>query len=95
MTFPCAMPNNAYILNASGFVARQYLLDNIMSLSSPTSVPPSSHKVKEAVMAAITTMKTKPSDPARYRRADRSIHLFLLTFQLDDGAIDLVPEVLI
>jgi len=94
MTFPCAMPNNVYTLNASGSVARQQLLEDIMSLSLPqTSIPPSSRNVKEAVMAAIRKLKAMPSDQTRYPRADRSVHLFLLTSQLDDGAIDLLPEV--
>jgi len=45
-------------------------------------------------MAAIRKLKkTKPVDPKRYPRADRSVHLYLLTFQLDDGAIDLLLEV--
>jgi len=29
-----------------------------------------------------------PSDPKRYRQAEKGIHLFLLTIQLDEGAID-------
>ena len=94
MTFPCAMPNSVYTLNASGSVARQQLLEDIMSLSLPQpSIPPSSRNVKAAVMAAIRKLKAMPSDPTRYPRADRSTHLFLLTSQLDDGAIDLLPEV--
>jgi len=94
MTFPCATPNTVYTLNASGSVARQQLLEDIMSLSLPqTSIPPSTRNVKEAVMAAIRKLKAMPSDPTRYPRADRSVHLFLLTSQLDDGAIDLLPEV--
>ncbi|RPA90155.1 hypothetical protein L873DRAFT_1795647 [Choiromyces venosus 120613-1] len=94
MTFPCAVPNSVYTLNASGSVARQQLLEDIMTLSLPlTSLPPSSRNVKEAVMAAIRKLKAMPSDATRYPRADRSVHLFLLTSQLDDGAIDLLPEV--
>lgn len=34
-----------------------------------------------------------PSDPTRYPGADRSVQLFLLTSQPDDGGIDLIPEV--
>ncbi|CAZ83056.1 unnamed protein product [Tuber melanosporum] len=94
MTFPCATPNSVYTLNASGSVARQQLLKDIMSLSLPqTSIPPSSRNVQEAVMAAVRKLKAMPSDGTRYSRADRSVHLFLLTSQLDDGAIDLLPEV--
>lgn len=94
MTFPCATPNIVYTLNASGSVARQQLLEDIMSLSLPqASIPPSTRNVKEAVMAAIKKLKAMPSDPTRYPRADRNVHLFLLTSQLDDGAIDLLPEV--
>jgi len=43
-------------------------------------------------MAAIGQLKTMPSNPTKYLREDRSVHLFLLTSQLDDGAIDLLPE---
>ncbi|CUS14992.1 unnamed protein product [Tuber aestivum] len=94
MTFPCAFPNSVYTLNASGSVARQQLLEDIMSLSLPqTSIPPSSRNVKEALMAAIRKLKAMPSDATRYPRAERSAHLFLLTSQLNDGAIDLLPEV--
>jgi len=39
MTFPCAMSNNVYTLNASGSVARQQLLEDIMSLSSVDEHP--------------------------------------------------------
>jgi len=68
--------------------------EGIMSLSLlQTSIPPSPSNVKEVIMAAIRKLKTKPSDPTRYPRADRSVHLYLLTFQLDDGAIDLLLEV--
>ena len=52
MAFPCVMPNNVCTLNASGNVARQQLLEDIMSLPH-TRIPPSSRNVKEAVMAAI------------------------------------------
>ncbi|KAG0633533.1 hypothetical protein HOY80DRAFT_1104625 [Tuber brumale] len=95
MTFPCATPNSVYTLNASGSVARQQLLKDIMSLSLPQAfIPQSSRNVQEAVMAAVRKLKAMPSDTTRYPRADRSVHLFLLTSQLDDGAIDLLPEVL-
>jgi len=70
------------------------LLEDIISLCPPqTSIPPSSRKVKEAVIAGIGILKAMPSDRERYLRADRSVHLFLLTSQLDDGAIYLLPEV--
>jgi len=60
-TFPCAMPNNAYTLNTSGSVARQQLLEDIMSLFLPqTSIPPSSRNVKEAIMAPIRILKAMP-----------------------------------
>jgi len=62
-TIPCAMPNYVYTLNASGIVARQGQLINIMSLSLPhTSIPSSPHNVKEVVKAVIRKMKTVPSD---------------------------------
>jgi len=89
MTFPRAMPNNVYTLNALGSVARQQLLEGTMSLSVlQTSIPPSSRHVKEVVMASIGILKAMASDPTRYPQADRSVHLFLLTSQLDDGGID-------
>ncbi|PWW77832.1 hypothetical protein C7212DRAFT_362443 [Tuber magnatum] len=88
------MDLSVYTLNASGSVARQQLLDDIMSLSLPqTSIPPSSRNVKEAVIAAIRKLKAMPSDATKYPRPGRSAHLLLLTSQLDDGAIDLLPEV--
>ncbi|PUU82903.1 hypothetical protein B9Z19DRAFT_1120009 [Tuber borchii] len=90
-TFLCAMLNNVYTLNSSESVARQQLLKNIMSLSLPqTSIPPSSHNVKEPVMVTIRKLKAMPSDPTRYSRADRKVHLFLLISLVDDGAIDLL-----
>ena len=60
-----------------------------------TSITPSSSNVKEAVMAAIRKFKTKPSDTTNYPRADwdRSVDLYLLTFQPEDGDIDLLLEV--
>ncbi|PUU82893.1 hypothetical protein B9Z19DRAFT_280078 [Tuber borchii] len=42
-------------------------------------------------MATIRKLKAMPSDPTRYSRADRSVHLFLLISR-DDGATDLFPE---
>jgi len=83
MTFPRAIPNNVYTLNASGSVAGQQLLEGTMSLS----VPPLSRNVKEVVMAAIRRLKTMPPEPTRYPQADRSVHLSLLSSHLDDGAI--------
>jgi len=46
-------------------------------------------------MAAIRKLKTKPSDTTNYPRADwdRSVHLYLLTFQLEDEDIDLLLAV--
>jgi len=46
-------------------------------------------------MAAIRKFKTKPSDTTNYPRADwdRSVDLYLLTFQPEDGDIDLLLEV--
>jgi len=44
-------------------------------------------------MAAIGQLKTMVSGPARYPRVDGSVFI-LLTSELDDGAIHLLPEVL-
>jgi len=62
----------------------------------PTGIPPSSHKVKDSrsSIGEIRKSKVIASEPTRYPGADRSVHLCLLTSQLGDGAIDLVPEVL-
>ena len=38
-------------------------------------------------------LKVMPSDLTRCSREDNSVYLFLLTSQIDDGAIDLLPEV--
>ena len=46
-------------------------------------------------MAVIRTLKAFPSNPPRYPQADESVYLFLWTYQLADGAIDLLPEVFI
>jgi len=78
-------PNKSYQDNSCYKVFRVSLL--------PTSIPPSLCNVKEAVMGTIRGLKTKPSDPTRYPRADRSVHLYLLILQLDDRAIDLLLEV--
>jgi len=49
ITFPCAMQNNGYYLNSSGSMARQPLLEDIMSLPlRTTGIPLSSHKVKDS-----------------------------------------------
>jgi len=75
-------------------VAGQQLLEGIMFLSLlQTSIPPSSRNDKEVVMAAIRKLKTKDLDPTRYPRVARSVHLYLVTSQLDGGVIGLLPEV--
>ena len=55
----------------------------------------SARNVKEVVTAAIGRLEAMSSEPTRYARDDRSVHSFLLTTQLDDGAIDLLSEVFI
>ena len=45
-------------------------------------------------MAAIRKLNAVPSDLIRYSPAEGNVHLFLLTSQLDDRAIDLLLEVL-
>ncbi|PUU74408.1 hypothetical protein B9Z19DRAFT_1133374 [Tuber borchii] len=86
------MPNNLYTLNVSGSVAIQQLLEYIMSFSlRQTSIPPSSRGAKELVIAAIRKLKAMTLDPTRDSRVDGSVHSFLLTSQLDHGAIDLPP----
>jgi len=97
MTCLCSMPNKVCTLNPSRSIARQQLLEDSMFLSLPQmSLPPSSRNVKEAAIAAnfIRKLKAMPSDTKRYQRADEIVHLFLLTSQLDHGAIDLPPEVI-
>ena len=42
--------------------------------------------------AAIREVKVIPSGSTRYSRGDRSVHLFLLTSQVDDGPMGLLPE---
>ncbi|PUU83583.1 hypothetical protein B9Z19DRAFT_1118934 [Tuber borchii] len=94
MTGLYAIPNNVCALNASGRIARQQLLENIMFLSLlQMGLQLSFRNVKEAIMAAIRKLKAMPFNPTRYRRADRTVNLLLLTSQLDHGAIDLVQEV--
>ena len=44
-------------------------------------------------MAAIRKLKAMPPSPTRYPGVEKSVHLFLLTSQLGDGAIDTLPEV--
>jgi len=78
--FPCAMPNNEHTLNSSGSVASQQLVEDIISLSRADKHPSIVRNVKELVVVAIRKLKSIPSDPARYSRADSSVHLFLLNF---------------
>jgi len=94
--FPYAIPNKVYTLNVSERVASQQLLEDIMSLSrQQTSIPLSSRNVKEAVIAKSRILKAMSSDPTSNLMAhtNRSVHLFLLASQLDDGTIYLLPEV--
>jgi len=93
-TFLCAMLNNVGNLNSLGSVAKQYCSGIVLCLSHPqTSIPLSSRNPKEPVTAATRKLRVKPSNLTRYSRADRSVHLFLLTSQVDDRVIDLIPGV--
>lgn len=94
MTSPCVMPNNLGTLISSGSVARQRLLEDVMSLTLlQASILLSSCNVNESVMAIIRKPKAIPSDSRRYSRGGRSLHLFLLTSQVDDELLDLLPAV--
>ena len=58
MTSPCFMPNNVGTLISSGSIARQRLLEDIISLTLPqASILLSSRNVNELVMAAIRKLK--------------------------------------
>jgi len=58
------MPNDVGSANSSGSVARQQLLEDIMSLAPPqASILLSSRSVKDSVMAEIRKLKVMPSDP--------------------------------
>jgi len=59
------------------------------------NIPMPSRSVKEAVMVVIRKLKAMPLSLTIYRSEDRSVYLFVLTSQLDDGAIDLLPEVFV
>ena len=61
----------------------------------PTLGQASIPNIKDPVMAAIRKLKVMPSDSTRYPRRHGSVHIFLLTSQVDDGAIDSLPEVFI
>lgn len=92
MTCLYPMPKKVCTLNASGSIARQHLLEDIMLHSLPQmSLPRLSRNDK----GAIRKLKAMPLNPTRYLQADRTVHFFLLSFQLDDGVIDLPPEVFV
>lgn len=102
MTFPSGSsitgiatvrPDTVQVLNSSGSVAKKQLIDDITALTqNKWCSDPVSRNVRSAIQAAITKLKGMPLDTTRYGTR-RHAHLFLLTARLDDGEIELVPEV--
>ncbi|PUU82894.1 hypothetical protein B9Z19DRAFT_1119997 [Tuber borchii] len=64
--------------------------NNVYTVNSSESV--ARQQLPEDIMS-LPLLQAIPSDPTRYSRADRSVHLFLLISRADDGATDLPPEV--
>ncbi|RPB08495.1 hypothetical protein P167DRAFT_494005 [Morchella conica CCBAS932] len=102
MTFPSGSsitgiatvrPDTVQVLNSSGSVAKKQLVDDIAALTqNKWCSDPVSRNVRSAIQASITKLKGMPLDTTRYGTR-RHAHLFLLTARLDDGEIELVPEV--
>lgn len=101
MTFPAesttgsqhVKPDTVHVLNSSGSVAKRQLMDDIASLGqNKWGIDPASRNVRAAVQASVRKLKGMPLDTARYG-THRHAHLFLLTSKLDNGEIELLPEV--
>lgn len=102
MTFPIgssnaeAMPTSrdgVHVLNSSGSVAKQQLMDDIALLGqNKWDIDPATRNVRGAVLASVKKLKGMPLNTARYG-THRHGHLFLLTSKLDVGEIELLPEV--
>ncbi|KAI5845843.1 hypothetical protein DFP73DRAFT_476526 [Morchella snyderi] len=102
MTFPsgssitgitAVRPDTVQVLNSSGSIAKRQLIDDIAALAqNKWCSDPVSRNVRSAIHASIMKLKGMPLDTTRYGTR-RHAHLFLLTTRLDDGEIELVPEV--
>lgn len=101
MTFPVgsntgSMPSSrdgVHVLNSSGSVAKQQLMDDIALLGQNRwGIDPAARDVRAAVLASVKKLKGMPLNTARYG-THRHAHLFLLTSKLDVGEIELLPEV--
>jgi hypothetical protein len=93
MTFPASgsgkgrsTPQSIRVLNSTGSVAKQQLIDDISDLQPGLSADPSRRDVTAAVNAAIKTLQIMPSDTSKYG-SKRSAHLFVITSKLDKDAI--------
>lgn len=102
MTFPIGSSNTesmtasrdgVHVLNSSGSVAKQQLMDDIALLTqNKWDIDPATRNVRAAIQASVKKLKGMPLNTARYG-THRHAHLFLLTSKLDVGEIDLLPEV--
>lgn len=102
MTFPIgssktgsmsASRDGVHVLNSSGSVAKQQLMDDIALLAqNKRDIDPATRNVRAAVLASVKKLKGMPLNTARYG-THRHAHLFLLTSKLDVGEIELLPEV--
>lgn len=102
MTFPVGSSNTGsmssnrdgvHVLNSSGSVAKQQLIDDIALLGQDKwNTDPAARDVRAAVLASVKKLKGMPLNTVRYG-THRHAHLFLLTSKLDVGEIELLPEV--
>lgn len=102
MTFPVGSSNTGpmsssrdgvHVLNSSGSVAKQQLMDDIALLGqNKWNTDPAARNVRDAVLASVKKLKGMPLNTVRYG-SHRHAHLFLLTSKLDVGEIELLPEV--
>lgn len=102
MTFPVGSSNTGpmsssrdgvHVLNSSGSVAKQQLIDDIALLGqNKWNTDPAARNVRDAVLASVKKLKGMPLNTVRYG-SHRHAHLFLLTSKLDAGEIELLPEV--
>lgn len=100
MTFPhirgsrTASSKIVNVLHASGSVSKRQLLKDIASMSrSEASFDPTHRNINAALQAALEYLESMHTDSTRHPNTQRHKHIFLLTSQLDDGDIELLPEV--
>lgn len=84
---------NMKVLNSSGSVAKRKLLENIAALEPSLDGDLTGRDVSAAVLAGAKMLGSMPMDTLKYG-GKRHPHLFLITAELNDGDIHLIPEAL-